>query len=201
MLTPPTTAQVLAHLRGYPADVSWGDYKPVATSPDGVSNAYTEARFNVSYDLKVIIDSGNYRVSNVLVTVTKIKGNMWAVSGAAARTAALLKHEQGHFDIVGLCARDLCRELLATGYDVKEIAKNSDAGSTQVERNDYVWGLAQPIIEEAVDRANALSASLGGDDGKYDTETDHSNNATGQTKWNDLLRRSRLNDIVLATLV
>jgi hypothetical protein len=197
----PTTAQVLAHLRGYPADVSWGDYKTVATSPDGVSNAYTEATFNAKYDLKVIIDKGKYRVSNLLVTVSKVKGNMWAVGGAAARTAALLRHEQGHFDIVGLCARDLCREILAIEYDVKEIAANPDAGSSQVERNDYVWGLAEPIIDEAVQRANDFSTALGGDDGKYDTETDHSNDAKGQTKWNDLLRRSRLNDIALATLV
>ena len=198
----PTTAEVLANLRGYPSNLRWSDFRSVNTSPNPPFQAQTSSSFKASFATEHA--HGVYRVTKVQVTVTKGGVAMWAVNGSA-RTNDLLKHEQGHFDITGLVARDLCRDLMSIEYDEMVLQCATEAGKTKATLNAYVKKVLGEDTKRAMDDAKAMMELLGGraiqggghTDGQYDDDTNHSQNAVGQQKWNDILQYSRLNDTSL----
>lgn len=83
--------------------------------------------------------------------------------------AEILKHEQGHYDIVALLARDLFIDLMqlkANRYD-NQAALNKDVAPILKKYN----GTSQKVID--------ISDSI--------AESDHGENGTGQAKWNGFL--------------
>src|SRR4051812_34496816 len=104
-------------LEGHDLTLAWGDFPAdVPQNRLATDTASTLARFDLNYDYAYDSAQGThhgYRVDHVNVRVTLDRPKMWAVS--SARTAELLRHEQGHYDIVALIARDLFAEL--TGWE------------------------------------------------------------------------------------
>jgi hypothetical protein len=198
----PTTAEVLAKLRGYPTNLRWSDFRSVANSPHPPFLAQTHSRFSYGYSSEH--KHGVYRIKGVSVTVTKGGVSMWAVTGSS-RTDDLLKHEQGHFDITGLIARDLCRDLMSIEYDEIVLQSAMAAGNTARSQQTYANSVLAADVQRAVTEANDLQALLQGretqggghTDGQYDDDTNHSQNSAGQQKWNDILQYARLNDTSL----
>jgi hypothetical protein len=198
----PTTAEVLANLKGYPSNLRWADFRSVASSPSPPHEAQTASRYAFSYSTEHRL--GVYRVKGVKVTVTKGGAAMWAVTGSS-RTDDLLKHEQGHFDITGLIARDLCRALMSIEYEDFILDSMQEAGSTARSKQAYANRILAADAQAAVGEASDLQAQLQGRttqggghiDGQYDDDTNHSQNAVGQQKWNDILQYARLNDTSL----
>ena len=77
----------------------------------------------------------------------------------------MLKHEQGHFNIAGITARDVERAL--------KNLRNSDSGD---------------LITDATSTADAIIASGQTEEDTYDDDpanggTDHGNDATQQAAW------------------
>ena len=168
-------------LEGHEETLGWQDFQ--ASAPAGYTGdaAQTEARFDMQYDYEWDDTHGHtgYRVDHVQVTVTLDRASMWA--DKASRTAELLKHEQGHYDIVALVARDLFNELTGweSGKSPKRFRKETD-------------------LKNAADRlrrqATSLAARLSGTAttvGVYDKQTKHMRDTKAQGEWDKALEAAR----------
>jgi hypothetical protein len=137
----------------------------------------------------------------------------WVLSDPAAQTADLLRHEQGHFDITGIIARDLCRDLLSLELDstiaasVTELVPGRPLAGNLTPAQ--LLHAAHTYIESEVNRldreAGALLDQLQSHrdsgvvvDGEYDKDSKHGMDGPGQRKWNDILRQAREHDTSLA---
>jgi hypothetical protein len=171
-------------LEGHDETLGWQDFQGTAPARrSGGDDAECEARFDMAYDYDWDDNpkSRGYRVGHVQVKVILDRATNWVVPGS--KSAALLKHEQGHYDIVALVGRDLYNEL--TGWDSttppKRFRKETD-------------------LKNAVDRlsrqAKALAARLAGKPGQvglYDAQTNHGKDTTAQDAWNKALESARTN--------
>jgi hypothetical protein len=174
----------MGRLEGHDESLGWRDF--MGTPPDPLppgEAAYTEARFDLTfgYDYDTATATKGYRIADMGVKVTVERGNMWSVK--SGRTDALLKHEQGHYDIVALLARDLYDELDGwnTGKKPKRFTKESDLTGTvnRMRRSTY-----------------ALIVQIGGSArkvGVYDKQTNHGLDAKAQDKWDAALLDARSN--------
>ena len=147
----------------------------------GGDDAQTEVSFDVQYDYEWDDTHGHqgYRVDHVQVKVEVDRSSMWSVK--ASRSDALLKHEQGHYDIVALIARDLFNEL--TGWDSgktpKRFRKQTDL---------------KTAADRLVRQAKSLAARLSGTSssvGVYDKQTKHGQDTKAQEQWDKALETAR----------
>jgi hypothetical protein len=168
-------------LEGHEETLDWRDFQGTAPAKISGDAAQTEVRFDMLYDFEwdETPKQQGYRVDHVQVTVVVERTKMWSVKDS--RTPALLKHEQGHYDIVALIARDLYNEL--TGWESakppRRFRKETD-------------------LKAAADRlgrqAKALAARLSGTSstvGVYDQQTKHMKDAAAQEKWDKALEEAR----------
>jgi hypothetical protein len=168
-------------LEGHEETLGWQDFQ--APAPPGYTGdaALTDARFDAQYDYDWDDTPSHkgYRVDHVQVTVTLDRASMW--SDKPSRTPALLKHEQGHYDIVALVARDLFNEL--TGWDSanppRRFRKQTDLKSA-----------ADRLIRQAKAQAARLSGTTSSV-GVYDTQTKHGQDAKAQGDWDKALAAAR----------
>jgi hypothetical protein len=116
-----TTQEVLAHMTGHTGGqtprLSWQTHFTRVQRPlRGNDEAYTHVDFRPTFNFSSRADSdGKHRLTNVRVTVSMNRAQSWYVNGR--ETPLLLRHEQGHYDITFLVARDLCRRLLELQWD------------------------------------------------------------------------------------
>jgi hypothetical protein len=205
----PTTAEVLAKISGYPRNLTWANFRKVNQSPQPPFQAMTSSSYATSgYSTRLVgteyrpVFSGRF-----LATVTISTLGTWVLNQQAAQTDDLLRHEQGHFDITGLVARDLCRDLMSI-----EISQDIIAIDRTLPNNpsaNQLLRAAHEYIRHEVDRcsqqARASLARLQSRrengllvDGLYDQETQHGQVLLAQQKWNDIFRYSRDNDTSLS---
>jgi hypothetical protein len=93
-------------------------------------------------------------------------GGSWVVT--SAKTAELLAHEQGHYDIVGLCYRDLVAEA------------RSLRGAS---RNRLMLEVRR-VMREHDQRAESLTR-------EYETQTEHGRNRANQQAWQSQIQSCR----------
>lgn len=89
----------------------------------------------------------------------------------AGREAHYLTHEQGHFDLMGLFARELEVNLLAL----------------RAPSNAALMSQANSATSEAVRSARMYAINTPGMDCMYDRETNHGMNAGAQSRWNRII--------------
>ena len=187
-----TLQEIQAAMTGFPRALTWNNFSNVANSPDPPHQASTSARWSMSgWNVHVVNDE--YRVQGARVTVSLNGGGTWATPSAKT-SAALLRHEQGHYDITGLVARDLIRKVLDLSFSVDVVAALRDSGNTPAEHRNYMVRQYQTDITRFGGEANALLGRLQTNpathaDGLYDVQTNHSQNAMGQQAWNNRLQR------------
>ena len=169
-------------LEGHDLTLDWRDFQgTVPANRAAGEDAYTEARFDFAYDYEYDTEqkTQGYRVNHVYVRVTLERDRMWSVQ--QSQTDKLLRHEQGHYDIVALLARDLFDEL--TGWE-------SGARPRRFRRET---DLKRTV--DALPRATRrLIAHVGGTPqavGIYATQTSHGNDAKAQEKWDTALAGAR----------
>ena len=102
---------------------------------------------------------GKYKVSSIKLRIKVDKSASWVVKGT--KNEELLKHEQGHYDLTAIGARELYKRVLALETDSKE---------------SLLSGIAdlQTEVQELTDELNKL----------YDDQTDHSRKEARQIFWN-----------------
>jgi hypothetical protein len=156
--------------------LTWSNF---TGTPDSSSPllAFTSASFSLP-PVTVVKDpsSGKYVLNdNVVITITFNASRSWKkmaqINAKKLRTPAeILKHEQGHYDIVALLARDLFIDLM-------QLKRKTYSGQAAFNQD------VAPILTKYNGTEKKVTK-------KYDskTETDHGENGPGQTKWNGYFR-------------
>jgi|GEM_PF-1622275 len=182
-----TQQEVLKHITGHtggvPTQLSWNTHFSQVRQPRIAGrDAFTSATFRASMAFTTKADSkGMIRFQNVSVTVSMDRGASWVVSGK--QTAALLNHEQGHFNITWLAARELCRKLLE--YELDTSLRVLDAAhpgrmTPPTERLPQDFREMERATQRDIDRLNLLYDSKG--------QAFHGVNAQPQTQWDRFLK-------------
>jgi hypothetical protein len=170
-------------LEGHEDTLIWADFQASAPSASTTSEAaFASARFDLNYDYLWDDSHGaahGYRIDHVQVKVEVERSLMWSVK--KDRTAALLAHEQGHYDIVALLGRDLYNELSGwnSGTKPKRFRKESDL-------KDEVNRVRRRYTKLAADLAGTSSVV-----GVYDAKTKHGTDAKAQEQWTAALAKAR----------
>lgn len=162
-------------LVGLMKGLAWTDFQgsPDATKPK--LDAFTSATF-VLPPIAPIRNGSSWRFDdNVTVTITMNNQRSWRrqASGQSAQYwTDLLKHEQGHYDITALIARDLF-------IDVMQLKANTYANSAAAVAD------LRPILNTYAGKVDKISAI-------YDSkaQTDHGANTGAQMSWNTMIKRA-----------
>ena len=153
-------------LSGFNHNVGWHEFREVRQRPRGArEDARIRAEYPYTYRVQRQRDGG-CRVASVRMRLGVVRSRSWAVRGR--KTAALLRHEQGHYNITALGARELYNQL--TALTVAR-CRNLRGAARRLERQ----------IQARVDRANR----------RYDTQTAHGTNATVQQTWETSIRAAK----------
>ena len=151
-------------LTGWPRQISWDEFKDVATRPAGeTEDAQIDTQTLQPERVGVTREQGQFRLGNFTVKLSVIRNNSWVVANQKSDT--LLAHEQGHFDITGLVARDLAKAL----------------GALRVGTTDELQREVSRLFEAYDTWAKSLSK-------QYDDETGNSRNAKVQAEWEARIR-------------
>jgi hypothetical protein len=146
-------------VRADPLLLEWSLFRP-AESLSSSEDARIAAEMSFPQPLRIERDdSGSYRLPEFSVRVAPNRSQT-LVRRSIQPSRELLRHEQGHYDLVVLAARALARELDAVR-----------AGSPQ-----EVAHLAEDLVAEHTRRAERLSE-------RYDDETSHGRELAAQSAW------------------
>lgn len=195
-----TPQQIAASLTGYPRTLTWNDFTARSSSPSPPFAAQTSTSFNMTHGPAALQSDGYYRLTNVRVRVS-INSNLtwrdtsWFASASQADQDALLVHEQGHFELGGLVARDLCVSLLNLSLsdavaDAMRGVGNSAQARLNYARTSLSTDAARLGREATATYQWVENSEVSGvhREGQYDSDTNHGANTVAQTKWNDLFR-------------
>jgi|HubBroStandDraft_5_1064220.scaffolds.fasta_scaffold388004_2 hypothetical protein len=150
--------------------LTWNDFSGTPDPQKPNLQAFTSASFNLPTVTPTLVPgTTNYHFEdNVAITIAMNLQKSWK------RTPPndLLKHEQCHYDIVALIARDLFIDIM------------------QLKANTYPNGPAaladlRPILTKyggKVEKINVIYDSL--------QQTNHGNNPPSQAKWNAMIQRA-----------
>jgi hypothetical protein len=145
-----------------PVTLSWSNFRVVDSSPDlsGDEVAQIHPEVQMPPNVQTVPARGIYTLNSFTITVAPVQQDT-IILRSAAQTPELLKHEQGHYDLLILVARAMARELGA--------ASDPSSGG--------LAGKVQTIRQTHANRATAI-------DSAYDTQTDHGKDTAAQTAWN-----------------
>lgn len=149
--------------------LAWTDFRGRVPSGQGNMNAMTAVDIVFTgFGVQRTSSGGTIRDS-LMVTVTLQRSRSWARPGSA-RTAVLLNHEQGHYNITALTARDMFIDLMQL--------KNQSFSNTSA---------LQAEVNRIRGRYNPQAIH-----DKYDarTETDHGRNSASQRTWDGYIQRA-----------
>jgi hypothetical protein len=161
---------VADHLSGWPRSLTWDDLPVVRRVSNEVRrDALAWVKCGLRYSFHGGATSlGRWVPVGLRVEVFLDRANSGVLYHPRGRR--LLRHEQGHLDIAGLCGRELCAALLAL-----------EAGSPQ-----ELFARAEELLWRTIARMNGLNqlydSVLGG--------TTHGANPLGQWLWNRRLDRA-----------
>lgn len=145
-------------LVGWPRKIAWSEFNPVERPSGETEDAQIDTQTQQPSQVGVKHEQGKIRLEDFKVTLAVIPNSSWVV--ADQKNDALLAHEQGHFDITGLVARDLVKAL----------------GALRASKKDDLQREVSRLFKTHDGRAKSLSE-------QYDEETNHGRNAEKQSEW------------------
>jgi len=147
-------------LSGWPRQIAWSEFRDLERQPSGVPETAQVAVELRPSQLSIERGNGQFKLGNVTFRMGINRSDSWVVAGQ--KSDALLAHEQGHYNIVGLCYRDL----------VVELQRLRASSQSQLARE------VRRIMGQYDRLADTLSA-------EYDSsqETDHGRNSDRQQAW------------------
>lgn len=146
-------------INGFSYTVSWSDFTVVQARPPGVpedAQIHTEIRpgkFTLGRKGRSVT------ITDVDIEIALVAADCWVLS-SQNNNNDLLKHEQGHYDIVALNAKELYRSLVGLSA--------ASTHALQIRATKL-----QKSLQRKVTKVNA----------SYDTLTNHSRNTTTQQIW------------------
>ena len=155
-------------LRGWPRAISWrrdfpNEREERPSDEDEDAQIHPEAILDD--DVSVCRTDGRFRLGTFGVRLMIVAEDTWVVR--SAKTDALLAHEQGHFDIGGLDARQVMQDLSALRTDTTEEL--------------------QRLVSERIERSRTDAQAVSD---RYDEETDHGRSADAQRRWETAIREA-----------
>lgn len=154
----PAAADRIA-VRAEPRRLTWSLFRHVDALPDPSEDARIAAEISFPRPLQIERVGRRYRLPPFTITVA-LEPERTVVRRSAASSPDLLRHEQGHYDIVVLATRALARDLDSlTGSSPEELRRR-----------------AERLVEAHTDRARRLSAL-------YDRETEGGADSRAQERW------------------
>jgi hypothetical protein len=152
-------------IEGWPKALAWTDFRKVRTAPDPARKAHIEYALTPSHQkAKQRLGVDTWGLTNLKMRVRLNPTKTWIAEGK--EDPDVLRHEQGHFDIGGLIAREWWGTLRFT----------SGQGSAD---------LAQKI--SAVERKKLSKSNR--TNLQYDRETRHGEDLVQQNRWDQLLKK------------
>lgn len=146
-------------ISGWPRSIAWSEFAERNSRPAGISeDAQIHSEAVLSSDVTIERENGKLRLGSFTVKIEIVSDDTWVIRGKAS--AALLAHEQGHFDITGLSGRDTMEDLKALR------ARTAAELQQKVDR----------VLRKGEESAKKLTEN-------YDTETNHSQNTKAQGEW------------------
>lgn len=145
-----------------PVALSWSNFLVVNSSPALSGNEVAQIHPEMAFpsNVQTVPTGGIFKLNSFTITVAPVQQDT-IVLRSATQTPELLKHEQGHYDLLILVARAMARELGAA----------SDPSSP---------GLAAKV--QTIRQAhNSRAKSI---DSAYDTQTRNGQDVAAQTAWN-----------------
>jgi hypothetical protein len=155
-------------VKNWPSKVNWNQFKKVAKAPGGattVAHIEGEYRNPPGRQFQVVQDGKLFKLTDVNLVLKLIRAETWVIKGKESKD--LLAHEQGHWDILGLIAREYHKEI-------KKLRGTSVA---------QLQSRFQKLEARIAEKRDNLNSGSGG----YDTETDHGREKAQQKKWDALI--------------
>jgi hypothetical protein len=145
-------------LTGFTKSISWSQFKKLSSRPAG-ENEDAQIHPEMSFSKFKLGRNGNaVTIQDVEIDIKLVSADCWVVS--SQMTNDLLKHEQGHYDILAISAREFYNGLI---------------------------GLSAPSVNELQNKVTQMQATMQSNantvDGRYDTQTDHSRITNAQQTW------------------
>jgi len=151
-------------VQGWPSSLKWHQFRTIRQRPPGEDqNAQIQTDTRAPSRVEIEKDGAQLRLVGFEVQNVVVRAGSWVVQGTA--TPALLKHEQGHWDIAGLCAYEYYRNL--------EALRAPNRTALQAGANTAHQDMKQ--------KANLLQA-------KYDRQTHHGGDTAAQVHWDRLIQ-------------
>ena len=159
-------------MTGFAYQLTWNDFGGrVPASADASTAAFVSTTFRATAPWTFTGNAGSrvYTLTSVSCSVALNRSRMWARPGASVRTASMLAHERGHYEISALLTRQVDQQLTAL---------IGQTFSDQASIDQAITDARDPLFSII----NDLQSQPSGD-GTYDTSTNHGLNAN-QGAWN-----------------
>ena len=157
--------------------LEWADFKgKVDPNADPQAAALTSASVSLGYELEV--RSGRrceFEIVRIETAAEFHPEHSWVRDGA--RTAAILEHEQGHFDLAEVFRAILEREAAALAGRPERCPAGGDMAAVEAEVGRRVGGIRERIFAD-LERVQA----------QYDAETGHGTLRDAQRVWTERIR-------------
>ncbi len=155
-------------VKNWPGKVNWSQFKKVAKAPRGATtDAHVEAEYRnpPGKQFQVAQEGKLFKLTNGNLVLKIIPAETWVIKGK--QNEELLAHEQGHWDILGLIAREYHKEI-------KKLRGTSVA---------QVRSRFRKLEARMAEKRDKLNNGATG----YDPETDHGRKKAQQKKWKTLI--------------
>jgi hypothetical protein len=140
-----TNQEIDVAMVGFQYLVKWTDFKPDTRSKEPKAHLYSE--YKILSQPKFVLENAVYKVRGLKVKVS-INREKSPATDNAKKDNELLRHEQGHYDITALVARDYVRNILDLSLSSEIVSKTKEAGNTSKDRNSYVQTTFQKKIAD-----------------------------------------------------
>jgi hypothetical protein len=190
-----TAQQAASHVQGFNTIVQWTNFQQVQ-NPSLPRDAHIDPRYNFQPGTAQL-QAGVYRFHNLRATVSINPAGTWVRQSwfQSASTNAkndLLRHEQGHVDVIRLAMRDLVQAVGSLDWSEAVVSALRDVGDSAAARLHWAQRRLQDDARTAIQRSESLIRQLAGTpptDGLYDSDTDHGGRQARQTVWNQIFDR------------
>ncbi len=155
-------------LSGFNHSVRWDEFRTVNQRPAGTpEDAHIRTNYTSNFSMRQT-GEGDCEVTSATVSIRIDRAATWVVRGRTSPD--LLRHEQGHYNITALGARDYYNQLLTITSD----------------HCSNINGQAQTLRQQ-------IQAQIDETDIRYDSRTNHGTNESAQRTWDSQIRSSMLN--------
>ena len=193
------SSDLRAAVLGFPRQLIWKDFGDAPPNEGSAEAAQTAVKIKLTSWGLVFGGKFGWYLDNMKISVTTLPSGTWVTASARGRDDVLL-HEQGHFDIQGLLARDMAARLLDIHIEEKELNKKINAEFARSipleERIRHLDRLVRARVTQLETRTSALVDLLqdnqqSGTEGIYDADTEHGTNNAEQRRWSKLLGQTK----------